>query len=395
MPKVINEDIIAKIAEYAGRNYSKSAVAKELGLDRTTVRKYWPKEQGTEEKKVEQPMVQLSLVEEFRLLNKKVGTAHELESLSKKIKDLKWETESLSARGKAAAAGIDFLKGKLEKAESVVEVDKICILVDEVRNTVTALLAENEPLRKQRQEQEAKKEESLRRLRLNELAWLFPCSRDQAEKIVERLVSNDVHSDDRIDALHRVGSLLTVAEELEWGDNTSGLKPLITECTNLLQGNEEEVQRIISILYERKVQILIRGDKDMEQKYSDVTDLLVGEIDARSTEIILKFNAALGRLAEERYLDKEKILGQENACQMNFGLARLAARFPTRKDLGLAKLATRSPTTPKSPACQRRSTSVRNGRSATTSKNTPRNAGSRYKGEVNRQSQLTPLAGQH
>ena len=40
MPKVINEDIIAKIAEYAGKNYCKAATAKELGLDRTTVRKY-------------------------------------------------------------------------------------------------------------------------------------------------------------------------------------------------------------------------------------------------------------------------------------------------------------------------------------------------------------------
>ena len=52
MPKVINEDIIAKIAEYAGENYCKAATAKELGLDRTTVRKYWPK-QGEPEKEKE------------------------------------------------------------------------------------------------------------------------------------------------------------------------------------------------------------------------------------------------------------------------------------------------------------------------------------------------------
>lgn len=329
VPKVINEDIIAKIAEYAGRNYSKSAVAKELGLDRTTVRKYWPKEQEPEEKKVEQPMVQLSLDEEFRLLNKKVGTAHELESLSKKIKDLKWETESLSARGKAAAAGIDFLKGKLEKASSVAEVEKICILVDEVRNTVTALLAENEPLRKHRQEEEAKKEESLMQASLNELAWFFPCSRDQARKIVDNLVLKDPRDVDCISSLYRVSHFLLVAEDLEWRDNTSGLKPLITECTNLLKGDSAEVERIISILYERNIQILIRSDKDMEEKYSDVTDLLLltGEIDERSAEIILKFNAALARLAEERNIDKEELLAEET----------------TRKDFWLPKLATRSP----------------------------------------------------
>ncbi|GAI00786.1 unnamed protein product, partial [marine sediment metagenome] len=42
MPKVITQDDIDKIAEYAGKNYSKAATAKELGVDRTTVRKYWP-----------------------------------------------------------------------------------------------------------------------------------------------------------------------------------------------------------------------------------------------------------------------------------------------------------------------------------------------------------------
>ena len=42
MPKTINEDLIAKIAELAGRGYSKSAVGRELDLDRATIRKYWP-----------------------------------------------------------------------------------------------------------------------------------------------------------------------------------------------------------------------------------------------------------------------------------------------------------------------------------------------------------------
>ncbi|GAI26048.1 unnamed protein product, partial [marine sediment metagenome] len=34
MPKVINRDIIDKIAEYVAKDYSISATARELGLDR-------------------------------------------------------------------------------------------------------------------------------------------------------------------------------------------------------------------------------------------------------------------------------------------------------------------------------------------------------------------------
>lgn len=40
MPKVINKDIIEKIVAYAGKNYSKADTARELNLDRKTVRKY-------------------------------------------------------------------------------------------------------------------------------------------------------------------------------------------------------------------------------------------------------------------------------------------------------------------------------------------------------------------
>jgi len=67
MPRIINEDLIAKIAEFAGRDYSKSATGRELSLDRATVRKYWPEEK--EVSKVEEtPEVKLSLEDEFRLI---------------------------------------------------------------------------------------------------------------------------------------------------------------------------------------------------------------------------------------------------------------------------------------------------------------------------------------
>ena len=311
MPKVINEDVIEKIAEYAERNYSKSATARELDLDRTTVRKYWPKQE-----KVGQPTSQPSLEGEFRLLNKKTETDHGLESLLNKIKDWKWETESLKAKGKAAVVGIDFLKGKLGKAESVTEVDKVCALVNEVRNNVTALLGENEPLRKQRQEQQVKKEEALMEVRLNEFAWIFPCRREQARKIVNRLVSNDVHGDiDRIGALHRVGRLLMIAEDLEWEDDTNNLEPLITACLNLLKGNWEDTERIIGILYEREKRISIPSDEDMEIKYGDVLDLLTGEVSKHFVAMVLKFNAALGRLADERFVEKEELLIKESTTE--------------------------------------------------------------------------------
>ena len=301
MPKVINQDVIDKIAEYAGKNYSKSATAKELDLDRTTVRKYWPMEQAPEEGKVEQPTLQLSLDEEFNRLNKKTETNYELESLFNKIRGWKWETESLKARGKAAVVGIDFLREELDKAKSVTEVDKVCELSAKVKDEVAALLEENEPLRKQRKEQEEKERESLRQLLLEELAWVFPCGRDQLKKIVDRLVWNDVP----------VGLLLMRAEDLEWEDDTSALKPLITECANLLKGKWEMRERIMGIAYRRKKGILIPSDKGMEEKYFNMLDSLTGEVNEHSAEMVLKFNAALGHLAEERFVDRAELLSKE------------------------------------------------------------------------------------
>lgn len=322
MPKIINQDIIDKIAEYARKGYSKSATARELGIDRTTVNKYWPNQrESSEEKEENEAGHKLSIEEEFHLLHKKAETDHELDSLLNKIGNREWETESLKARGKAIIASIDFLKGKLGEMESVMEVDKICALVTEVKSNATSLLDEDEPLHKQREEKEKKKREedlarrnelerSLIEARLRELAWVFPCKRDYARKIMDRFIwEEDVNGDvDSIRSLYRIGSLLVIAEDLEWGGDTRELKPLTNECLNLLKGNWEEIERIISIAYERKKQILIPTDEDMEKKYSQLVDLLTGEISERSVEMVFKFNAALGRLADERFLDKDELL---------------------------------------------------------------------------------------
>lgn len=114
MPKVINKDIIDKIAQYAGRNHAKSATAKELGLDRTTVRKYWPREQRPEEgKEGEEAKPKLSIEEEFDLLTKKRETELELESLQIRLEDTEGETEDLIARSEVALEQIKVLREKL------------------------------------------------------------------------------------------------------------------------------------------------------------------------------------------------------------------------------------------------------------------------------------------
>ena len=154
MPKIITRDMIDRIAEYAAKDYSKAATARELDLDRTTVRKYWPSEQEAEEGKGKQPTLHLSLEDEFNLLSKKTEIEHELESLLNKIKGWKWETESLKGRGKAAVTGIEFLREKLANVGSVGEVDNVRELAAKVKADVTALLDENESLRRQRRQQE-------------------------------------------------------------------------------------------------------------------------------------------------------------------------------------------------------------------------------------------------
>ena len=326
MPKVINDDVIDKIAQYAGKGYSKAATARELGIDRTTVRKYWPKkkEEPQVEKGEEKAKPKLSIGEEFDLLTKKKEAGLELESMQIALEDIEGETEDLEARREVALEQIKLLGKKLDEAGSVIEVDKVCELVAKVKNEVTALLAENEPLRKQRQEQKVKKEQSLMQARLREFAWVFPCRRHQAENIVNRLISNDVRGDvDHIGPLYRVGLLLMMAEDLGWEDDTSDLKPLITECLNLLKGNWEETERIMGIMYRRKQRVLIPSDEDMEEKYLHMLDLLTGGVtggvNERSVEMVFKFNAALSRLAEERFIDTEELLNKETVAGMVVG----------------------------------------------------------------------------
>ena len=331
MPKVMNKDIIDRIAQYAAKGYSKAGTARELGLDRTTVRKYWPREQKPKEEKAKQPTPQLSLEEDFDLRTKKKETELELESLQIKLEDTDGETQDLEARREVALEQIKVLGEKLDEAESGTDVDKVQELAAKVKDEVTALLEHIEPLRKQREEQQErerqerekevkkKREEDIRRrdklehalraLSLSRFAWIFPCSRGQAEKIVNRFVWKVGNVDDPIiSSLHMVNKQLGIAEELKWEDSTSELKPLISECVNLLDGNADEKQRIIIVMHARKERILIPSDEDMRKKF---IDLLSAETNEKFTELVLKFNAALGRLADERFIEKDELLGKE------------------------------------------------------------------------------------
>jgi len=333
MPKVINQDIIDKIAEYAKKNYSKSATARELGIDPATVRKYWPQaEEPDVEKQEEKAKPKLSIEEEFDLLTKRKETLLELESIEFKIEDIGGETEDLRARREVILDQIKLLEQKLNQAESVIEVDKVQELVAKVKGNVTVLLAEDEPLHKQREEQQEKErrereekerkklkeararrnkgEQSLRRVILSRFAWAFPCTREQAEKIMNTYIFKvDVNDNDPIiSSLRMVNKQLSIAEELKWEDNTSGIKPLITECVNLLDGNSGEKQRIMVIMHARKERILIPSDEDVRIR---LVDLLTAKANVEFVEMVLKFNAALSRLAEERFIDKQELLSKE------------------------------------------------------------------------------------
>ena len=331
MSKVINQDIIDKIAEYAAKGYAKSAIARELGIDRTTVRKYSPKEEKPEEETVKQPTPHLSLEEDFDLRTKKKETELKLESLQIKLEDTDGETQDLEARREVALEQIKVLGEKLDEAESGTDVDKVQELAAKVKDEVTALLEHIKPLRKQREERQERErqereekerkrlkedmarrnrlEQTLRALRLSDFAWVFPCTKEQAEKIVNRFIFKVGDAEDPIiSSLHMVGEQLRIAAELKWKGDTTDLKPLITECVNLLNGNSEEKQRVVIIMHARKERILISSDEDMRKKF---IDLLSTKTNEEFVEMVFEFNAALSHLAEERFVDKQELLSKE------------------------------------------------------------------------------------
>jgi len=332
MPKVMNEEIIEKIATYAGKGYSRAETARELHRDRKTVGKYWPKEEKPGVKKEEEvAKPKLSIGEEFDLLTKKKETELVLEDMEIEVEDTEGETKDTFARREVIQEQIKALGERLEKVESVTDVDEVRELAARVKNDVTAVLAEDEPLRKQREERQEKErrereekekkrleedmarryklEQTLRALSLSDFAWFFPCTKEQAEKIVNRFIFKVDDVDDLImSSLRMVGEQLRIVAELKWEDETRNLKPLITECVNLLNGNSEEKQRITIIMHARKERILIPRDEDMRKKF---VGLLSAKTNEEFAEMVFKFNAALSRLAKERFINTQELLSKE------------------------------------------------------------------------------------
>ena len=64
-------------------------------------------------------------------------------------------------------------------------------------------------------------------------------------------------------------------------------------------------------MHARKERILIPSDEAMRRKF---VDLLSAETNEKFVKMALKLNAAFGRLAEERYVEKEELLSKETTA---------------------------------------------------------------------------------
>lgn len=309
MPKVITQDDIDKIAELTGRGYSKSAVGRELKLDRATVRKYSPAEEA---EKVE--AAKPSIEEEFRLLTKRSELRWDIGEILGKIGDRKWETGELRKKGRLATESLKFLKDKVEEVGTLDELDSISRLVKQEKEKLTPILDEDDKLRsqrlereeKERQEQAAKRRkgyETLRQHYVEALPWYIPCPK-YAESVVNRFLY-EYGYDDWAGAL---GSQLGAVNELKWESDMDELEPLCREFVNIIRGQPEERDKVKDIMLQRWERILTAHDEDAIDAFDQWLNF---EEDEEFVEGVLKLNGIFKRLAEERYIDIDELLEQE------------------------------------------------------------------------------------
>jgi len=313
MPRIINEDIIAKIAELAGRGYSKSAAGRELNLDRATVRKYWPEEE--EESKVkETPEVKLSLEDEFRLITTRNELTWDIAETLSKIENRRWETPELRKKGKLATGGLKFLKEKIQKAETLDELDSLANLINQKREELNPILGEDVKLEKERREREIKErqEEAARRRKGHEtlwqyylaiLPWYIPCP-----KYIEDMVRTFLVKYGYDDWAEMLGSQIAMVDELKWADDMDELEPLSREFLNIITGHPEEKGKIIEVVNQRKERILTARDEDIIDAFNE---WLNSEEDEEFVEGALKLAGIFRHFAEERYIDTDELLKQE------------------------------------------------------------------------------------
>ena len=313
MPRVINQDLIAKIAEFAGRGYSKSVVGRELNLDRATVRKYWPEEE--EESKVEEtPEVKLSLEDEFRLITTRNELTWDIAETLSKIENRRWETPELRKKGKLATGGLKFLKEKIQKAETLDELDSLANLINQKREELNPILGENVKLEKERHEREEKerKEQAARIREEHEtlwqhyttiLPWYIPCPKYTEDVIRTFLVKNGYD-----DWARMLGSQMAMVNELKWEDDMDDLEPLFHEFLNIITGHPGEKDKIIEVMNQRRERILTARDEDVTNAFNE---WLNSEEDEEFVEGALKLSGIFSRLADERYIDTDELLKKE------------------------------------------------------------------------------------
>jgi len=308
MPKVITQDDIDKIAELAGRGYSKSAIGRELNLDRTTVRKYWPAEKA---EKIEE--AKPSIEEELRLLTGRSELRWDIGEILGRIGDRKWETRELRKKGRLATESLKFLKDKVEKVGTLGELDSISRLMKQEQEKLTPILDEDDKLRSQRLEREQKAHqeeaakrrkgyETLRQHYVEALPWYIPCPK-YAESVVNRFLYE--YDDDWARVL---GSQLATVNELEWESDINELEPLCREFVNIIRGHAEEKEKIRDIMLQRRERILTAHDKDAISAFDEWLNF---KEDEEFVEGVLKLNGIFKRLAEERYIDIDELLEQE------------------------------------------------------------------------------------
>ena len=309
MPKVVTQDLIDKIAELAGRGYSKSAIGRELNLDRATIRKYWPAEKA---EKIEE--VKPSIEEEFRLLTGRSELRWDIGEILSRIGDRKWETGELRKQGRLATESLKFLKDKVEEAKTLDELDSISRLVKQEQGKLTPVLDQDDKLRSQRLEREEKERqeeiakrrkgyETLRQHYIHILPWYIPCPK-YAESVVSEFLGD--YGYDRWAGV--LGSQLAMVNELEWESDVGELEPLRREFVNIIRGHAEEKDKIKDIMLQRRERILTAHDKDVTDAFDEWLNF---EEDEEFVEGALKLSGIFRRLAEERYIDIDELMKQE------------------------------------------------------------------------------------
>ncbi len=313
MPRVINQDLIAQIAEFAGRGYSKSAVGRELNLDRATVRKYWPEEK--EESKVEEtPEVKLSLEDEFNLITTRNELGWDVGETLSKIENRQWETRELRKKGKLATGGLKFLREKIQKAETPDELASLANLINQKREELNPILEEDVKLEKERLEREKKErqEEAARSKKGHDtlwqhymaiLPWYIPGPKYTEDVVRTFLIRNGYY-----DWAGVLGSQLAMVDELKWEDDMDKLEPLFHEFLNIITGHPGEKSNIIEVMNQRRERILTVRDKDVTNAFNE---WLNSEEDEEFVAGTLKLAGIFRRLGEERYIDTDELLKKE------------------------------------------------------------------------------------